>query len=96
MLAGIRDKQTSTTYQHVNGQLSIDVVHVHITATRLAQQTVWYMGQFLQFIKTTNGRTHGFPEGQQQTYLGEGFLTTRERFGAPAGTVILGDVRLNL
>lgn len=96
MLAGISDKERQTTYQHVNGQLSIDMVHVHITATRLAQQTGWHMGHFLQFIKTANGRAHGFPKGQQQTYLREGFLTTGERSGASAGTVILGDIRLDL
>lgn len=65
------DSNMRKTYKHVNGHSAIDMVHVHITEELVSKgrERKHCVESYVQFIKTPNRRTHGFPEGKQQADL---------------------------
>lgn len=51
-----------TAYEHVNGHLAVDVVHVYVTSkSRLAKIPIRRINGYAQFIETADRRAHGFP-----------------------------------
>lgn len=66
----IPEKEECGTYKHVNCHLSVDMIHIHIAFVYLDQHgSKPKREENLQFIKTTDWRSHSFPERQQQTDL---------------------------
>lgn len=60
------------TYKHVDGHFSVDMIHVHIAGDWVSNEEAWVLWERdIQLIKATNRRSHGFPEGEQQTDLRE-------------------------